>query len=267
MSNLPERSLRSKNSANTNANANTSTSTNNGSRMYTSPLDPSNNSKLSKSSANDLKSQLFDLQKKINSNRLSSPGKEPEIHLPPSIPTAKSSSSPTTASSPSSTSFSSIRQQRQQLHQQQQQQQQQSHSQVSSLAFDKSSREPTQVNDPSALIRKKPSHNQLSSKNLNVQSSPNPNPKPNSNVSFLSDLSDGLLLESRRLNSENSILKLNLKELKNSFDDTKKKLNNLTIINKQLSTQEEELKNKNWELETELSNSNDLLNQKLKELI
>ncbi|GMG20902.1 unnamed protein product [Ambrosiozyma monospora] len=78
-------------------------------------------------------------------------------------------------------------------------------------------------------------------------------------VNFLTDLSDGLLGESRRLQYENKHLKAKLKELDGSSDAFQKQINNLNVINKKLSDKEQEYDDRIWDLETENGSLKDIL--------
>lgn len=71
-------------------------------------------------------------------------------------------------------------------------------------------------------------------------------------VDFLGDLSDSLLMESRRLNYENKQYKIKVKELSESNSMMKKELNNLNLLNDQLSKREENQTDKIWKLESDL---------------
>ncbi|KAG7791250.1 hypothetical protein KL910_000177 [Ogataea haglerorum] len=71
------------------------------------------------------------------------------------------------------------------------------------------------------------------------------------------DLSDGLLVESRRLNHENTQLKAQLSELQDKYTQASQQLRNLQVLNKNLSEKEENSGDRIWELETQLSDLRD----------
>lgn len=76
--------------------------------------------------------------------------------------------------------------------------------------------------------------------------------KVDNSVDFLGDLSDNLLMKSRKLNYENQKLLKEISDLKNSNDLINKQVSNLTILNKRLSDNEEEQNSNIWKLESEL---------------
>ncbi|VEU22640.1 DEKNAAC103500 [Brettanomyces naardenensis] len=71
-------------------------------------------------------------------------------------------------------------------------------------------------------------------------------------VDFLSDLSDGLLVESRRLAYENKQYKKQLKTLQAEKEKYENQASNLAVLNTKLSEKEESSGDRIWELETEL---------------
>lgn len=71
-------------------------------------------------------------------------------------------------------------------------------------------------------------------------------------VDFLGDLSDSLLMESRKLSYENKQMKKQLQSLTAENELAKKKLSNLDLLNKQLSNKETEQNDLIWNLESEL---------------
>lgn len=73
-------------------------------------------------------------------------------------------------------------------------------------------------------------------------------------VDFLGELSDGLLIESRKLSYENKQFKKKLLSLTTENDLMKKQISNLNLLNNQLSEKEEESNDKIWNLETEINN-------------
>ncbi|KAG7864152.1 hypothetical protein KL919_000180 [Ogataea angusta] len=81
--------------------------------------------------------------------------------------------------------------------------------------------------------------------------------RPLSGVDFLSDLSDGLLVESRRLNHENTQLRAQLSGLQEKYTQASQQLRNLQVLNKKLSEKEENSSDRIWELETQLSDLRD----------
>ncbi|KAH3664673.1 hypothetical protein OGATHE_003488 [Ogataea polymorpha] len=81
--------------------------------------------------------------------------------------------------------------------------------------------------------------------------------RPLSGNDFLSDLSDGLLVESRRLNHENTQLKAQLSDLQDKYTQTSQQLHNLQVLNKKLSEKEEDSSERIWELESQLSDLRD----------
>ncbi|ODQ47933.1 hypothetical protein PICMEDRAFT_71940 [Pichia membranifaciens NRRL Y-2026] len=145
------------------------------------PLSPVNITLGTNSSA-DLKSQLSQLQQKLNLNSIRpvrpSPNTEPEIHLPPLA---------TLSSSQSNSLGNSTR-------------------------------------------------------------------TPDKSVDFLGDLSDGLLMESRKLSYENKQFKKQVSKLSAENESMKKQISNLNLLNKQLSEKEEQSNDKIWNLESELGN-------------
>ena len=145
------------------------------------PISPVNISMGTNSSA-DLKSQLFQLQQKLNLSSIRpvrpSPNTEPEIHLPPLAALSSSQS------------------------------------------------------------------NSLG----------NSTRTPDKSVDFLGDLSDGLLMESRKLSYENKQYKKQVSKLSAENESMKKQISNLNLLNKQLSEKEEQLNDNIWNLEAELGN-------------
>ncbi|QPG73764.1 hypothetical protein FOA43_001078 [Brettanomyces nanus] len=80
-------------------------------------------------------------------------------------------------------------------------------------------------------------------------------------VDFLSDLSDGLLVESRRLAYENKQFKKKLEALQAEKDKFENQSSNLALLNTKLSEKEEESGDRIWELETELSTTKERLDK------
>lgn len=74
-------------------------------------------------------------------------------------------------------------------------------------------------------------------------------------VDFLSDLSDGLLVESRRLAYENKKCKAEILKLNNEKQSLQIQTANLNVMNKKLTEKEEETENRVWELESELDDT------------
>ena len=91
---------------------------------------------------------------------------------------------------------------------------------------------------------------------------------PNSpkRVDFLSDLSDGLLVESRRLAYENKQFKTQVEILKEERDKFKNQASNLGLLNTKLSEKESQSSDHIWELETKLAESKDKLEKALIDL-
>ncbi|KAF6008109.1 hypothetical protein HII13_004292 [Brettanomyces bruxellensis] len=85
-------------------------------------------------------------------------------------------------------------------------------------------------------------------------------------VDFLSDLSDGLLVESRRLAYENKQFKTQVEILKEERDKFKNQASNLGLLNTKLSEKESQSSDRIWELETKLSESKDKLEKALIDL-
>lgn len=77
---------------------------------------------------------------------------------------------------------------------------------------------------------------------------------PDKSVDFLGDLSDSLLMESRKLSYENKQYKKQVSTLSAENESMKKQISNLNLLNKKLGEKEEQSNDKIWNLETELGN-------------
>lgn len=157
------------------------------------PIHPVKIGNLSSSiSSADLKSQLSQLQQKLNLSNIrpvrAAPNTEPEIFLPPSF---------------------------------------------------------TNINNDNNNIISTNTSNTEASKIVN---------NTDKSVDFLGDLSDGLLIESRKLNYENKQFKRKLLSLTTENDSMKKQISNLNLLNNQLSKKEEESNDKIWNLESDINN-------------
>lgn len=76
--------------------------------------------------------------------------------------------------------------------------------------------------------------------------------EPDRSVDFLGDLSDGLLMESRKLNYENKQFKRQIKQLLEDCENKNTEISNLSELNNKLCTKEEEQSEQLWKLESEL---------------
>lgn len=86
-------------------------------------------------------------------------------------------------------------------------------------------------------------------------------------VDYLGDLSDGLLLESRRLTHENNIYKSKMTKLDQENSNLKKQLNNLNTVFEKSNNREEEINDQKWELELKLKNLEKTHARSVQELI
>lgn len=85
-------------------------------------------------------------------------------------------------------------------------------------------------------------------------------------VDFLSDLSDGLLVESRRLAYENKQYKQKVKQLSAESEKYQNQASNLTLLNEKLSDKESKSGDRIWELETKLGDTQEKLDKASAEL-
>lgn len=113
------------------------------------------------------------------------------------------------------------------------------------------------IHMPFSIIQQSQFNNSNNENNSMINNSNNLNNQishvnTDKSVDFLSDLSDGLLVESRRLTYENRQFKKKVQNLNNENENLKTQLSNLNIIHNQLSKNEEKLNDDIWKLQTDV---------------
>ncbi|ANZ74192.1 BA75_01043T0 [Komagataella pastoris] len=84
-----------------------------------------------------------------------------------------------------------------------------------------------------------------------------PTQKKTNKIDFLTDISDNLLVECRKLNSDNQKLKSRLKQKVRENEDLAEKINHQAIFSKKLEQEQQRLRDSNWSLETKLQDAYD----------
>lgn len=95
---------------------------------------------------------------------------------------------------------------------------------------------------------------QPQNKELEIFLPPTVNSRDDQSLDFLGDLSDNLLVESRKLNFENKQLKSSIKSLNADNENMIIELNNLNLLNKELSRLEDSQNEKIWKCESDIEN-------------
>ncbi|CDK26916.1 unnamed protein product [Kuraishia capsulata CBS 1993] len=126
---------------------------------------------------------------------------------------------------------------------------------------------PQNAEMPATFMKKQRSRNSESSENQLASHRASALPAaPAKSMNFLSDLSDNLLVECRKLTAENKKLKQDYEDKGREIEVMATQISNITLLNKKLSEQEEKLKDDAWELQAELQRLRDDMGQRTSEM-